>query len=55
MQFTKSDVAEVQVFESTNENMSVCVLVFFFNRFLALVCILRDVNFEKKGLCSEVF
>ena len=54
MQFTKSDVAEVQVFESTNENMSVCLLVFF-NRFLALVCILRDVNFEKKGLCSEVF
>ena len=28
MQFTKSDVAEVQVFESTNENMSVCLLVF---------------------------
>lgn len=55
MQFTKSDVAEVQVFaESTNENMSVCLLVFF-NRFLALVCILRDVNFEKKGLCSKVF
>lgn len=54
MQFTKSDVAEVQVFESTNENMSVYLLVFF-NRFLALVCILRDVNFEKKGLCSEVF
>ena len=55
MQFTKSDVAEVQVFESTNENMSVCLLVFFFYRFLALVCILRDVNFEKKGLCSKVF
>ena len=56
MQFTKSDVAEVQVFESTNENMSVCFFFFsFFNRFLALVCILRDVNFEKKGLCSEVF
>ena len=30
MQFTKSDVAEVQVFESTNENMSVCLFFFFF-------------------------
>ena len=34
MQFTKSDVAEVQVFESTNENMSVCLLVFFLTGFL---------------------
>ena len=33
MQFTKSDVAEVQVFESTNENMSVCLLGFFLTGF----------------------